>query len=117
MRRYACLEAVPRELRRYETPDGDIPFGDWMDSLGDNPIFDRIMVKLDRAERGNLGDARSVGGGVSELEIDSAEGYRIYFGQVGPHGEIVVLLNGGTKKTQDNDIKLAQKYWRAFNAE
>jgi len=72
------------------------------------------MVKLEKVERGNLGDARSVEGGVSELEIDVDSGYRVYFGQVGKRGEIVVLLNGGTKSTQAADIKLAKRYWKDF---
>ena len=88
-----------------------------MDRLDGLPVYDLIMVKLDKVERGNLGDARGIGEGVSELEIDFGEGYRVYFGQVGRHGEIVVLLNGGTKKTQDADIKLAKKYWKDFSNE
>jgi len=85
-----------------------------MDGLEGLPVYELIMLKLDKVERGNLGDARSVGEGVSELEIDYGEGYRVYFGLIGPRGEIVVLLNGGTKKTQNADIKLAKKYWKAL---
>ena len=109
------MSATPREIRIYETADGREPFSDWMDHLDGQPIYETIMVKLDKVERGNLGDARSVGEGVSELEIDFGDGYRVYFGQIGKRGEIVVLLHGGTKKTQNEDIKLAKRYWRDFS--
>ena len=62
---------------------------------------DRTLV------RRNPGDVRPVGGGVSELRIDYGPGYRVYFTQVGR--KIVVLLGGGTKKTQDSDIRSAVK--------
>ena len=84
-----------------------------MDGLEGNPIYASIMIKLERVEDGNLGDARSVGEGVSELEIDKGPGYRVYFGQ---DGDFIVLLNGGTKATQAKDIKAAKGYWRQYNA-
>jgi putative addiction module killer protein len=109
------VDATPREIRIFETVDDRQPFSDWMDSLDGQPIYEKIMVKLDKVERGNLGDARSVGEGVSELEIDFGEGYRVYFGQIGKRGEIVVLLCGGTKKTQSEDIGVAKRYWGEFS--
>jgi putative addiction module killer protein len=75
------------------------------------------MLRLDRAERGNLGETRPVGEGVSEMVINDGPGYRIYYGLIGKRGDIVVLLNGGEKKTQASDIKLAKQYWgdKEFN--
>lgn len=108
------MEAIPRELRIYERADGRAPFSDWMNSIENLPIYETIMVKLEKVERGNLGDARSVGAGVSELEIDADSGYRVYFGQIGKQGEMVVLLNGGTKSTQSADIETAKGYWKDF---
>ena len=55
---------------------------------------------------------QSVGAGVSELRIDYGPGYRVYFGQDGHI--LVILLCGGTKKTQRKDIKLAQEYWQDY---
>jgi putative addiction module killer protein len=66
-----------------------------------------ILRRLNRVKAGNLGDARSVGGGVSELRLDVGPGYRLYFTR---RGEVViVLLCGGDTASQDRDIKLAKK--------
>lgn len=61
---------------------------------------------------GNFGDTKPVGEGVSELRINEGKGYRVYFGRKGK--EIVLLLCGGDKSTQQSDIKLAKKYWRKY---
>ncbi|MBV9144364.1 MAG: type II toxin-antitoxin system RelE/ParE family toxin [Acidobacteria bacterium] len=109
------MEAREQEIRMYETEDGNCPFSDWMDDLEGQAIYGVIMNRIDRVAAGNFGDCWSVGHGVFELRIDIGPGYRVYFGRVG--SEIVVLLGGGTKKTQRDDIKVAQKHWSAFNAE
>ncbi len=56
-------------------------------------------------------------GWVSEMIIDHDGGYRVYYGVIGPKADIVVLLHGGPKSGQDEDIKLAKKYWndKEFN--
>lgn len=66
----------------------------------------RITARLKRVELGNVGDAKSVGGGVSELRIDYGPSYRLYFTRRG--FEVIVLLCGGNKSTQAQDIKAAQ---------
>ena len=71
------------------------------------------MRRMDRIENGNFGDCYPVGEGVSELRIDVGPGYRIYFGQ---DGDLVVLLHGGDKSTQEKDIKMAKRFWRDYNA-
>jgi putative addiction module killer protein len=112
------VETIPREIRIYETADGRAPFLEWMDTLEGQDIYEVIMLRLDRVERGNLGDNHSVGNGVSEPVIDEGPGYRIYFGQVGMRGEMIVILSGApkkTKKAQTADIHLAKKYWEDFN--
>jgi putative addiction module killer protein len=106
------VEANPREIRFYQTADNVVPCEEWLDSLEGQEVYEVIMLRLDKVERGTLGDTRSVGEGVSELRIDHDAGYRIYYGLIGRRGEIVVLLNGGEKKTQEADIKQAKKYWK-----
>jgi putative addiction module killer protein len=65
-----------------------------------------IIARLKRLEHGIIGDVQPVGGGVSELRIHLGAGWRIYFTQRGP--QIAVLLAGGSKRTQTQDIKRAK---------
>lgn len=99
------------EVREYETADGGCPFRDWLESL-DRPTRARIQARVLRFETGNLGDHKSVGGGVQEARVMFGPGYRIYFGQEGK--TLVLLLVGGTKSTQVPDIAQAQDYWRDY---
>ena len=85
-----------------------------MDALqqGDMRAYTQILVRLDRVEDGNLGDWGPVGDGVVELRfMRTGTGYRLY---IGLEGDDVVILYGGTKKTQTSDIKLARKLWREY---
>jgi putative addiction module killer protein len=107
------VDARPKEIRIYEDEEGRAPFSEWMDRQ-DAPLYGRVMARLERVELGNLGDHRGVGDGVFELKIDFGPGYRVYFGLDG--SELVVLLIGGTKKTQRRDIETAKQYWRNYNA-
>jgi putative addiction module killer protein len=108
------VEAFPRELRFYELANGVVPVREWLDSLQGTQAYFAIMRQLDKAELGNFGDHRAVGGGVTEMRINFGPGYRVYFGQ---HGmQLVILLVGGSKATQDGDIVTAKDYWRDFNA-
>jgi putative addiction module killer protein len=63
-------------------------------------------------EQGNFSNVKSVGKGVSEYKIDFGPGYRIYFGQERNH--LIILLGGGSKKTQSNDIRNAQLLWAQY---
>ena len=103
------MEVQPREVRRYITPDGKSPFAEWLNSLRDSRAISKIDNRIRQVRLGNLGDHRSVGQGVCELRIDYGPGYRIYFGQIG--STIVLLLCGGDKSTQAQDILNAKEYW------
>jgi len=81
-------------------------FRAWLGELKDIRAKAVIFNRLDRATKGNFGDAKALGGGVSEMRIDSGPGYRIYFTR---RGEIVyLLLVGGDKSTQARDIQRAK---------
>ena len=82
-------------------------FGKWLRALGDMRAKARILARLDSARLGNLGDARSVGGGVSEMRVDVGAGYRVYFTR--RQGVILVLLCGGDKSSQTKDIAHAKQ--------
>ncbi len=106
------MEVQPRELQNYLKTDGTSPFEGWLDSLQDTKTVSKIKKRLRRVELGNLGDYRSLGEAVYELKIDYGPGYRVYFGQIGL--TIVLLLCGGDKSTQEQDISQAKKYWRDY---
>jgi putative addiction module killer protein len=100
------------ELLEYITEDGENPFHKWLNLLKDRAARARIRVRLNRLRLGNFGDCKSIGKGVSELRVDYGPGYRVYYGK--SETTIVILLCGGSKKSQAKDIKLAQEYWADF---
>lgn len=80
-------------------------FAQWLSGLRDLRARARISERVRRLALGLFGDAKPVGGGISELRIDYGPGYRIYFVRRGDI--VVVLLCGGDKRTQTKDIKRA----------
>jgi putative addiction module killer protein len=77
----------------------------WFEGLRDRQARGRIDIRIRRLSLGNPGDVRPVGEGVSELRIDYGPGYRVYFVQRG--ASLIILLAGGDKRTQDQDIQKA----------
>ena len=88
------------------------PFTQWLNGLQDKQIRIRILARLSRLQQGNYGDFQSVGNGVFELRLFFGSGYRIYFGK--KDRQIVVLLCGGDKNSQHQDIDQAQTYWNDY---
>jgi len=80
-------------------------YRDWINGLKDQTGRARIQVRVDRLAHGNPGQHRNLTGGVSELKIDVGPGYRVYYTERG--GELIVLLAGGDKSSQQQDIKAA----------
>ena len=89
------------EIRKTEN------FAKWIDGLSDIQARARILVRIERLAAGNPGDVKPVGEGVSELRVDYGPGYRVYYKKIGQI--IIVLLAGGDKRTQNKDIKTAQR--------
>ncbi len=81
-------------------------FSAWLHGLRDASAVARVVARIRRMEQGNPGDTRSVGKGIMEMRISYGPGYRIYYVHRGAH--IVILLCGGDKRAQRQDIKRAQ---------
>ncbi len=81
-------------------------FTAWLDALADEPVRAVIAARVKRLALGLMGDVEPVGEGVSELRIHFGGGWRVYFVQRGK--EVIVLLAGGSKRTQKADIKRAK---------
>jgi len=99
------------EIVEYENDAGDNSFGDWMASLGDD-AYAKVFTAVTRLKDGNFGDVKPVGEGVCERRIHWGPGLRIYFGKDGQ--KLVILLGGGTKRRQANDIKTAKGNWEEY---
>jgi putative addiction module killer protein len=89
------------EVRRTED------FSRWVRHLRDANAVARIVARIRRMELGNLGDSKSLRGGLMEMRIDYGSGYRVYYVRRG--AEIVILLCAGDKRTQQQDIKRARE--------
>lgn len=92
------------ELRKTER------FARWLDGLLDLRARARVQARLDRLAEGNPRDVKPIGEGVSELRIDYGPGYRVYFKSRGR--TVVILLAGGDKRTQSQDVKIALRLAR-----
>jgi putative addiction module killer protein len=85
-------------------------FSRWLDGLADVRARARVQVRIERLAGGNAGDVKPVGEGVSELRIDYGPGYRVYFTKHGD--ELIILLAGGSKRSQSADIRIALRLAR-----
>lgn len=102
------------KLKHYTTITGVDLFAQWLDSLRDQQASARIAARLLRLQNGNFGDCRAVGEGVWELRIDWGPGYRVYYAVAGQR--VVLLCEGGDKRTQPADIDRAIARWREWQA-
>lgn len=103
------------EIRSFVDEHGQKPFDKWFQRLRDQRAAARILIRLDRLENGLEGDAKPVGEGVKELRIAEGKGYRVYYGWDGE--AVVILLCGGDKQSQKQDIARAKKYWRQYHGQ
>lgn len=98
-------------VREYLDSSGRSPFARWFDGLN-APAAAKVTTALTRMEVGNFSNVKGVGAGVFECRIDFGPGYRVYFGKDGD--TLVILVAGGSKKHQQNDIQTAQDRWKDF---
>jgi putative addiction module killer protein len=99
------------EVREYLDTGGRSPFAAWSDRLNREAAV-KVATALARIQQGNLSNAKGIGAGVYEYRIDFGPGYRIYFGKDGER--IVIVVGGGTKKRQREDIKTALDRWQDY---
>lgn len=99
------------KVLEYLDERGRSPFARWFDRLNATPAA-RVTTALVRMEQGNFSNAKGVGGGVFETRIDFGPGYRVYFGKDGER--IIILVGGGTKKRQSEDIEMAKGRWKDY---
>ncbi|MDP2228408.1 MAG: type II toxin-antitoxin system RelE/ParE family toxin [Moraxellaceae bacterium] len=92
------------EIRKTEA------YAQWIDALQDVKGRARILVRIERLAAGNPGDVKPVGEGVSELRMDFGPGYRVYYKKSGQ--QIIILLAGGDKSSQERDIEKAKELAR-----
>ena len=99
------------EFLLYTNPNQKEPFTEWLKTL-DQKTKNRVFNRILRIQSGNLGDYKSVGDGVFELILFFDGGLSVYFGR--DENKIIVLLCGGDKSAQRQDIKTAKKYWSLY---
>ncbi len=91
-------------------------FDKWLKNLKDKRAKAKVLFRIQRIEEhGHFGDCQPVGQGMSELRINFAKGYRIYWKKV--NNTIVLLLTGGEKSTQQADISKAKFLWEKYQGE
>ncbi len=106
------MQAEAITILLYTAANKKSPFEEWVKRLKDRKARAKINVRIARVRLGNFGDHKSVGEGVYELRIDYGPGYRVYYGKLGK--TVVLLLCGGDKDSQVDNIKKAKEYWRDY---
>ncbi len=99
------------EVREYLTENDKSPFAEWFDGLNAQAAV-KTRGYIIRMQHGNMSQVKGVGEGVFECRIDYGPGYRVYFGKDGDR--LIILLGGGTKKRQQNDINNAKILWQDY---
>lgn len=102
------------EIQTYQTANGKEPYTEWLKKL-DVQARLKVITAVGRLAEGNTSNLKGLGAGVSELKINFGPGYRVYLGRQGD--KIAILLGGGTKKRQSDDIARAKTHWQDYLAE
>ena len=106
------MEIIGQTVYYYVALSGRTPYLEWYHSIRDKKTQGIIDERITRLWLGNFNQCKPVGKSVFELKISYGPGFRIYFGRIGI--AIVLLLTGGDKSTQEEDIQKAHKYWEDY---
>ena len=106
------MQIKHRSLRNYTTAEGREPFRDWITQLRDKKAQAIIAQRIERLRLGNPGDFKRINKDLFELRIHYGPGYRVYYTIF--RDTVVILLCGGSKRTQQQDIARAQNYCNDF---
>lgn len=109
------MKPKSRIVKALVLEDGRCPFEEWLGCLGDGALVRSVDARLTRVRDDNFGDHKSVGRGVFELRIPKGPGLRVYYALVGK--DVVMLLGGGDKSTQEQDIRQARDLWQIYQDE
>ena len=98
-------------IKEYIDLYGNSPFSKWFNDLHTQAAL-KVNTYITRLEGGNISQVKALGGGIYECRIDCGPGYRVYLGKDGD--TLIILLGGGTKKRQRNDIDRAKICWQDY---
>lgn len=98
-----------KSIVKYQLPNGKIPFDDWLNTL-DKSCKAEVLIRIERIKYGLLGKYRNLANGISEIKFHN--GNRVYFAE--KDNTIIILLIGGNKQRQSNDIRKAEVYFKDF---
>ena len=100
----------PVHIYLYQSNTGEIPYQSWFFQLKDTKTKAIVAKRLERIANGNFGDCKHIDDNLFEIRIDYGPGYRVYFAKI--ENTVVLLLVGGDKSSQNNDIKKAKAYYQ-----
>jgi len=101
------------EVEFYIAPNGHCPFKNWIEDINDHKTRAKILGRIGRLRLGSFGDCKSLGDGVAELRIDYGAGIRMYYSKIG--NTVILLLCGGTKRSQDKDVQTVKEYLKEYH--
>ena len=108
------MEPTLRTIVVYKAANDTHPYFDWFDHLKDRQAKVAVAKRIDRLSLGLLGDHKALGDGLYELRIHVGPGYRVYFAQ--EDNAIILILAGGSKSSQSQDIQTAKDYHHDYKS-
>ncbi len=109
------MHSAQPQVLKLVLDDESCTIDEWLQSIRDKVTRARIIRQIDKLDRGNFGDHKSVGKGVHELRLFFGAGYRVYYGMVG--STFILLLGGSDKNEQSAAIAKAQDLWSDFETQ